>query len=89
MDDPQVSIQVISTRPFYVLGEVKNPGEYPYRAALTVNSAVAAAGGFTYRADQDYVFIQRYGESKETKIRMSPAIPVYPGDIVRVDNRFF
>jgi len=89
MDDPQVSIQVISTRPFYVLGEVQKPGEYPYRAGLTINSAVATAGGFTFRAEQDYIYILRYGEGTETKIKMSPSIPIFPGDIVRVDNRFF
>jgi polysaccharide export outer membrane protein len=80
---------VISTRPFYVLGEVTKPGEYPYRAGLTINSAVATAGGFTFRAEQDYIYIQRYGEGAETKIKMSPSVPVFPGDIVRVDNRFF
>ena len=89
MDNPQVTIQVLSARPFYILGEVDKPGEYPYRAGLNVVSAIATGGGFKYRADEDYVFIQRYGETKEVKVPVSGAVPVYPGDIVRVPRVFF
>jgi polysaccharide export outer membrane protein len=89
VDDPQVSVELLETRPFYILGEVEKPGEYPYRAGLNVISAVATAGGFKYRADQDYIYLRRAGEQQEAKVPMASAAPVYPGDIVRVPGRFF
>lgn len=86
--DPNVSLQVLQTRPFYVIGEVARPGEYPYRAGMTVQAAVAVAGGFTYRANQRRVFITR--ESIGTEV----AVPVTnfqlaPGDLLRVGERLF
>ncbi len=89
MDNAQVSIEVISTRPIYVLGEVGKPGEYPFHAGLNVVSAVATAGGFNYRANQDYVFVRRAGQGDEIKIPFDSAAPLNPGDIVRVPSRNF
>jgi protein involved in polysaccharide export with SLBB domain len=57
--DPQVSIEVLTYRPFYILGEVSRPGEYEYASGLTVVKAVSIAGGFTYRADQADIVIER------------------------------
>ena len=55
--NPKVTVDVISFRPFYVLGEVSRPGEYPYRSGLNVLSAIAIAGGATYRANNSVVWI--------------------------------
>jgi len=87
--DPHVTVDVISYRPFYVLGEVKNPGEFPYRSGLNVMSAIAIAGGATYRASTSTVTIQRYGETKSTEAAQSTSIPIMPGDVVRVPERYF
>ncbi|HZB93506.1 MAG TPA: polysaccharide biosynthesis/export family protein [Stellaceae bacterium] len=89
VDKPQVSIEVIATRPFYILGEVEKPGEYPYRAGLNIVSAVATAGGFRYRADQDFVYVRRGGQGPEIKVPFASAAPIFPGDIIRVPAHYF
>lgn len=87
--NPQVSVEVLNYRPFYIIGEVNNPGSYPYRAGLTVINAVALAGGFTYRADEDDIEITRGAGagSKPTPVEREEV--VLPGDVVRVNERFF
>jgi polysaccharide export outer membrane protein len=87
--DPRVTVDVISYRPFYVLGEVKNPGEYPFRSGLNVLSAIAIAGGATYRASTSTVTIQRFGETKSTEAPQSTSVLIGPGDVVRVPERYF
>jgi polysaccharide biosynthesis/export protein len=64
MTDPRVTVSVVSYRPFYILGEVVSPGGYPYASGMRVLSAIAAAHGYTYRANQDYVIITRNGEDR-------------------------
>ncbi|MDX2237309.1 MAG: SLBB domain-containing protein [Hyphomonadaceae bacterium] len=73
----------------YILGEVNQPGEYPFTTGMTLRNAVAAAGGFTYRANQSRVFIQRQGEPDERAYRLTPDLTVQPGDTVRIVERFF
>ena len=87
--NPKVTVDVVSFRPFYVLGEVQKPGEYPFRSGLNVLSAIAIAGGATYRAHTSKVMIQRSGSVEMTEYPQSPTILVMPGDVVRVPERFF
>jgi protein involved in polysaccharide export with SLBB domain len=87
--NPKVTVDVISYRPFYVLGEVQKPGEYPFRSGLNVLSALAIAGGATYRANTSKVMIQRSGSNEEKEYPQSPTVLVMPGDVVRVPERFF
>jgi polysaccharide export outer membrane protein len=87
--NPQVSIDVLTYRPFYILGEVNKPGEYQYSTGLTVLNAVARAEGYTYRADKRRVHIKRAGAPKEEAIPLDSATPVFPGDTVRIGERFF
>ena len=87
--NPKVTVEVMTFRPFYVLGEVQKPGEYPYRAGLNVLSAIAIAGGASYRASTSEVLIQRAGTTTMQKFPQSPTIIVMPGDLVRVPERFF
>ncbi len=87
--EPRVVSSVISYRPFYILGEVENPGTYPYAANLDVMSAVAIAGGFTYRANRSRVFIRRAGETREQALSLREVVHVQPGDVVRIGERFF
>jgi protein involved in polysaccharide export with SLBB domain len=86
--DPQVSIEVLNYRPFYIIGEINNPGSFEYVNGMTVINAVALAGGFTYRADQDDIIISR-GGSNGPKIQAQFDTEVLPGDIVEVTERFF
>jgi polysaccharide export outer membrane protein len=87
--EPKVSIDVLSFRPFYILGEVGKPGEYPYSNGLTVMNAVATAEGFTYRAEKRMVYIRREGSLEEQKFRITPDLRVQPGDTIRIGERYF
>jgi protein involved in polysaccharide export with SLBB domain len=86
--DPQVSIEVLNYRPFYIIGEVNNPGSYQYVNGMNVINAVALAGGFTYRADQNDIIISR-GGAKGEELQAELTTEVLPGDIVEVTERFF
>ena len=87
--DPSVVVSVIAYRPFYILGEVEHPGAYPYAPNLDAMSAVAVAGGFTYRANRRRVFIRHAGQTDEQPYTLRQAVPIQPGDTVRVGERFF
>jgi polysaccharide export outer membrane protein len=89
LNEPRVSAEVLNYRPFYILGEVKKPGEYPYTAGLTVVNAVATAEGFTYRADTRRVYIKRADSTAENPYPLTTAIQVAPGDTIRIGERFF
>lgn len=87
--NPKVTVDVSSFRPFYILGEVQRPGKYAFESGLNIMSAVALAGGATYRASRSNVLIQHAGENGFKQYPMTPTIPVLPGDLVRIPERFF
>lgn len=87
--DPRVNVEVLNFRPFYIIGEVENGGEYDFVPEMTVLNAVALAGGYTYRADDRRVFVTKAGTNTEVEHRMETGIKVLPGDIIRVPERFF
>ncbi len=87
--DPKVSAEVINYRPFYVMGEVTNSGEYQYTNGLTVMNAVAAAGGFTYRANKKFVWIRSVDSEQEVKTRLTSTTPIRPGDTLRIGEIIF
>lgn len=87
LKNPRVSVEVLNYRPFYILGEVNEPGSYPYRAGMTILNAAAMAGGFTYRADESDIEVSR-GGSGEPAV-MAPETIVRPGDVIRVNERLF
>lgn len=89
LKDPKVSAEVLNYRPFYILGEVNKPGEYPYTNGLTVLNAVATANGFTYRANTKKVFIKRAGDAGEHEYPLTSVTAVAPGDTIRIAERFF
>ena len=84
-----MSVEVATHAPFYIHGEVKKPAELTYRPGLTVLDAVAAAGGYTYRANERKVYLRRNGSSFEGVYSTELPIPVYPGDDVRIPERYF
>lgn len=87
--DPRVSAEVANYRPFYILGEVRTPGEYPYTNGLTVLEAVASAGGFTYRARKNTVFIRGAEAGTEEAVPLTATTRVEPGDTLRIGERIF
>ena len=89
LNDPRVSAEVLNYRPFYILGEVEESGEYPYTDGLTVMNAVARAGGFTYRANTRTVFIKRADTNAEVEVPLDATLRVMPGDTIRIAERFF
>lgn len=91
INDPRVTAEILNYRPFYVLGEVAKSGEFPFSDDLTVQQAVALAGGYTYRADQRRVFIRRRGQAREETYELTAERPVFvsPGDTIRVGERYF
>ena len=86
---PDVTIQIEEYRPFFILGEVKNPGSYPYVPEMTVLTAVAIAGGFTFRASQDEVSVTRKRNGTPLEARATRESRVLPGDVVYVFERHF
>lgn len=86
---PRVSVEVTNYRPFYILGEVGRPGEYPYVSGMTILNAVALAGGYTNRANVRSVFVRRNGDTKEEALPADETTRISPGDIIRVAERFF
>jgi polysaccharide biosynthesis/export protein len=87
--DPSVAVEVISYRPVFVLGEVAKPGQYPYQPGMTVLTAVAVAGGFTYRAVDDYAAIVRTIGPRAVEGRVSRETAVQPGDTITIFERRF
>jgi polysaccharide export outer membrane protein len=71
------------------MGEVASKGAFPYQPGLTYLTAIANAGGFTYRAKQDHVFVIRGDDPTQTEIKLSVEEKVLPGDIIRVAERLF
>jgi polysaccharide export outer membrane protein len=87
--EPSVAVEVESYRPFFILGEVQAPGQYPYVPNMTAESAVAIAGGFSPRARKDRVTITRTDASGTSRVVMPPGTPISPGDTVLVGERWF
>lgn len=84
-----VAVDLIASRPIYVLGEVNKAGQFPYQAGMTVLGAVATAGGFSYRANQKSVMIRHTGEAAEQRAPLTAELIVQPGDTVRIRERNF
>jgi polysaccharide biosynthesis/export protein len=87
--EPSVAVEVESYRPFFILGEVQAPGQYPYVPNMTAESAVAIAGGFSPRARKDRVTITHTDASGTSRVIMPPGTPISPGDTVLVGERWF
>jgi polysaccharide export outer membrane protein len=85
LTQPHASIVILSHRPYYIMGEIAGPGGYPYVSGMNVLTAVAAAHGYTYRANEDYVIIRRNGEERRADVLTR----IQPDDIIRVPERYF
>ncbi len=89
LKNPQVSVEVLNYRPFYIIGEVKNPGSYPYVGGMRIVNAVAIAGGFTYRARESKLLITRAKNPKGKSEPANQTTLVLPGDVIEVPERYF
>lgn len=89
LQDPKITVDTVSYKPIYVLGEALRPGAYPYSAGLNVLTAVTLAGGFTYRASKTTVLIQHAGETIWNEYPLAATTTIAPGDLIRVPERYF
>ena len=87
--DPSVAVEIESYRPFFILGDVAAPGQYPYVPNMSVESAVAIAGGFSPRARRDTVTLTHTDASGPMRAAVPLGTPVGPGDTVLVGERWF
>ena len=87
--DPSVSVEVVSYRPVFVLGEVSKPGQFPYQPGMTVLTSVSLAGGYTYRAETGYASILRKIDGRSVEGRVNRGADVRPGDVIDIFPRYF
>jgi protein involved in polysaccharide export with SLBB domain len=86
--EPNVFVGIVQYRPFYIHGEVKKPGGYPYQPGMTVNQAIALAGGMTERASKEKIQISREGDKNNTQTG-SLNTKISAGDTITIEQRFF
>jgi polysaccharide export outer membrane protein len=87
--EPHVAIEIENYRPFFILGEVTYPGQYPYVPNMTVETAVAIAGGFTPRAYRWDVKVARNQGGQAYRMSVPPTYALRPGDTITIDERWF
>ncbi len=86
---PRVNVEVTTYRPFYIIGQVNRPGQYPYTSNMSALDAIGVAGGFTDHAVESTVHIRHQGEVKEYELALDETVQIRPGDVVRVDQTVF
>jgi len=86
---PRLSVELVAARPFYIVGEISRPGQFPYVACLHVIQAIAIAGGFTRRASKSNVTIKRYFSTTAEEQAVTEDTLIEPGDVLRVPERYF
>ena len=89
LKSPRVSVEVVTYRPFYIIGAVNRPGQYAYVDHMNALTAVALAGGFTNGAVESVVFVRREGSNQEVEVPADRTTGIYPGDVVKVHNTIF
>ncbi len=87
--NPSVSVQPAALRPFYILGEVRQAGNYPYQPGMTVQNAIAIARGYSDRADHGDVLLTRRTAKGTNTYKVPVTTQIYPGDIIYVRERWF
>jgi protein involved in polysaccharide export with SLBB domain len=87
--NPSVQVDIVSYRPFYIHGEVKKPGAYPYKPGLNIDQAIALAGGLTERASVSKIFIKQSQSNNKKGSKVKLTYSVSPGDIITIEQSFF
>ncbi len=90
---PSVNVSIIEYRPFYVIGEVKKPGSYPFHPGLTVDKAISISGGFTERASKGSIYVihdtRKQSKERAEKQKVELYDVIQPGDVVTIEQSFF
>ncbi|MEH6447375.1 MAG: polysaccharide biosynthesis/export family protein [Oleispira sp.] len=90
---PSVNVSILEYRPFYVIGEVKKPGSYPFHPGLTVDRAISISGGFTERASKSSIYVIHDSDDKSAAREEKQSVELYdviqPGDVVTIEQSFF
>jgi len=86
---PRVNVEVTDYRPFYIIGEVNKPGQYPYVNDMSAPNAIALAGGYTEKAADSFLYVRRNGSTKEEEVPADETTRIEPGDVVRVPPTMF
>jgi len=89
VNNPSVSVEVSTRRPFYIVGEIQKPGSYPYVTDMSVLNAIATAGGQTYRANMHDFYVKRKMNGRVVRVQVTQESMLQPGDTVVVRERFF
>ena len=87
--NPEVAVHILEYRKFFVNGEVKSPGGFPYQPGITVHKAISLAGGFSERASRDKIYIVREKSSHRKAVKAALDTRISPGDIITVEESFF
>jgi polysaccharide biosynthesis/export protein len=86
--EPKINVEVLNYRPFYIIGEVRNPGNYAFVSGMTVTQAVAMAGGYTYRARETSAVMKR-SKTPDREELVPVSAGVMPGDVIIIKERYF
>ncbi|HEY6578419.1 MAG TPA: polysaccharide biosynthesis/export family protein [Rhizomicrobium sp.] len=89
LNEPRISVEVTDYRPFYIIGEINKPGQYPYVNHMTAPNAIALAGGYTVKASDSWIYLRRNGEKDEERLPADAMTAIGPGDVVRVPPTAF
>ncbi len=89
LQQPRVNVEIIGYRPFYIIGEVNKPGQYPYVNDMNALNAIALAGGYSGKSEDGIVYVRRAGETEERRMRADQSTLIHPGDVVRVPTSLF
>jgi len=87
--NPSVNVTIVEYRPFYISGEVRRPGDYPYQPGLTLEKAIAMAGGLTDRASKRKMYLQEQNADSNNKVKINLSQSINPGDIITIEEGFF
>ena len=87
--NPQVTVFVKTYKPFFIQGEVKSPGSYPYEVGLTVRKAIALAGGLTERASRKKIYLTRANDESSQELKVTMDQEIASGDVIQIKESFF
>ena len=87
--NPRVSVTIDEYRPYFINGQIEKGGSYPFQPGMTVRKAVTIAGGFKERASLSKILVVREGDLTNTPVKVDLNAPIYPGDIITVEESFF
>lgn len=87
--NPSVQVDVVKYRPFYIHGEVNSPGAYSYQPGMTINQAVALAGGFTARASTSKMYVKKANQNQDVSYKVNLTSVISAGDTVTIKQSFF